>query len=124
MKQITFTVKVAGRNPSGGAPIPTPVEWKGYQSETVGLVVHKRVERDRFSDTREPWVITHLDSGYTVPYFTLETRRAALAAARELGKVTDWNLPIDDIMQQCSGSEQKRVLTSQVLEISRRYYGQ
>ena len=117
MKQITFTVKVAGRNPNGGAPIPAPVEWKGYQSETPGLVVHRRVERGCIPG--DVWVITHLGSGFTIPYFCLYTRKAALLAAKELGEVTDWGMSMKHIESLYLTARIK--LSDAVFAISKRY---
>ena len=69
------------------------IPWRGYKTETPGLVVHRPAKcagGDVVSDTRG-WTISHLASGHELRSGTfIETKKRALRVAKELGGLADW----------------------------------
>lgn len=91
MKQTT--IKVAKR--TGGS-----VTMTAYESETPGLVVHRRLV-DGVPDTKL-WTVSHRESGHRIADGFFRTREKAKEFAGMLKGAVDWTLPYKEFVDDGS----------------------
>jgi hypothetical protein len=109
MKKISVILQV---RPDWYAKELIPLEWQAYPSETPGLVVCRSPTPNKestsgFSPSPFTWQVIHAGSGLPLPkcrYFA--TRKAALAMAKGLCCLANWELS-GDVLIKLSGEALK-----------------
>ena len=84
---------------------PQQVPWKGYLSNTDGLVVCRAPRyKEGWTPSKDEWQVIHHKSGYVLPYcYDLYSMKVALTTASLLGAFFDWTQSKDEIFEQSRG---------------------